>query len=203
MLRWIFALLLIPFLDAVILAVVVSQTTYIGWVGMVLLVVLTGLVGMLLVRAEGRRTIRKMQRSLAEGKPPTNELLDGGLLIAAGAFLLTPGLVTDLIGFLLVIPLTRIPIRAGLKRFVIVPYADKKTGGFASGQVWTIGFPDEGMARGGQGSSSETGTYDLGVDDYTVDDGTDDESYTIDFGDERTSDLSDESDDDGDDHPTR
>ncbi|WP_440771855.1 FxsA family protein [Natronorubrum sp. DTA28] len=203
MLRWIFALLLIPFLDAVILAVVVSQTTYIGWVGMVLLVVLTGLIGMLLVRAEGRRTIRKMQRSLAEGKPPTNELLDGGLLIAAGAFLLTPGLITDLIGFMLVIPLTRIPIRAGLKRFVIVPYADKKTGGFTSGQVWTFGFPDEGMAREGHGASSENGTYDLGADDYSVDDGTDGESYTIDFGDERTSDLSDESDDDAGDHPTR
>ncbi|WP_436347102.1 FxsA family protein [Natronorubrum sp. FCH18a] len=203
MLRWIFALLLIPFLDAVILAVVVSQTTYIGWVGMVLLVVLTGLVGMLLVRAEGRRTIRKMQRSLAEGKPPTNELLDGGLLIAAGAFLLTPGLVTDLIGFMLVIPLTRIPIRAGLKRFVIVPYADKKTGGFASGQVWTFGFPDEGMARDGQNESTDSGTYDLGADDYSVDDGTDGTSYTIDLGDERTSDMSDESEDDGGDHPAR
>ncbi|MXV60947.1 membrane protein FxsA [Natronorubrum sp. JWXQ-INN-674] len=198
MLRWIAALLLIPFLDAVILAVVVSQTTYIGWVGMVLLVVLTGLVGMLLVRAEGRRTIRKMQRSLAQGKPPTNELLDGGLLIAAGAFLLTPGLVTDLIGFLLVIPPTRIPIRAGLKRYVIVPYADKKTGGFASGQVWTFGFPDEGMGRARDDSQSEStdgGTYDLGADDYTVDAERSEDSYTIDFEDDRLSDQSDERDD--------
>lgn len=142
MLRWILALLLIPFLDAVLLGVLVTQFGAFTWVGMVLLVVLTGLVGMLLVRAEGRRTIGKMQRTLAEGKPPTNELLDGGLLIAAGAFLLTPGLVTDAIGFLLAVPLTRIPIRAALKRFVIIPYADKKTGGFASGNVWTFGFPD-------------------------------------------------------------
>ncbi|QSX01079.1 FxsA family protein [Haloterrigena alkaliphila] len=195
MLRWIFALLLIPFLDAVILAVVVSQTTYIGWVGMVLLVVLTGLVGMLLVRAEGRRTIGKMQRSLAEGKPPTNELLDGGLLIAAGALLLTPGLVTDAIGFLLVIPLTRIPIRAALKRFVIVPYADKKTGGFASGNVWTFGFPNEEATRDRQSESTDGGTYDLGADDYTVDDAGGD-GYTIDFGDERTSDIDEPDDDD-------
>ncbi|MFA9425945.1 FxsA family protein [Natronorubrum sp. A-ect3] len=197
MLRWIFALLLIPFLDAVILAIVVSQTTYIGWVGMVLLVVLTGLVGMLLVRAEGRRTIRKMQRSMAQGKPPTNELLDGGLLIAAGAFLLTPGLVTDIIGFLLVVPLTRLPIRAALKRFVIVPYADKKTGGFASGKVWTFGFPDEGMAREStQTSSADGGTYDLGADDYSVDANNGEESYTIDFGNESTTDeLDDDTDD--------
>ncbi len=186
MLRWLLALLLIPFLDAVLLAVVVTQFDFITWVGMILLVVLTGLVGMLLVRAEGRRTIRKMQRSLAQGKPPTNELLDGGLLIAAGAFLLTPGLVTDLIGFLLVFPVTRIPIRAGLKRFVIVPYANKKTDGFASGQVWTIGFPsgdatDSGTA-GGNANTTEGGTYDLSEDAYTVED--DDDTYTIDFGEE-------------------
>ncbi|WP_121743705.1 FxsA family protein [Natronorubrum halophilum] len=198
MLRWIFALLLIPFLDAVILAVVVSQTSYLGWVGMVLLVVLTGLVGMLLVRAEGRRTIRKMQRSMAQGKPPTDELLDGGLLIAAGAFLLTPGLVTDAIGFLLVIPLTRIPIRAALKRFVIIPYADKKTGGFASGQVWTFGFPDGGVARDGGSEPTDGGTYDLGADDYTVDADRSEDSYSIDFGNERTSDRADETDEDDD-----
>lgn len=185
MLRWILALLLIPFLDAILLGFV--ATAYIGWVPMVLLVVLTGLVGMLLVRAEGRRTIGKMQRSLAEGRPPTNELLDGGFLIASGAFLLTPGLVTDLIGFLLVVPVTRVPIRAALKRYVIVPYADKKAGGFASGNVWTFGFPggsadeDEARARWSDG-----GTYDLGEDDYSVDS---DESYTIEFGDERTDDA--------------
>ncbi|ADB59390.1 FxsA cytoplasmic membrane protein [Haloterrigena turkmenica DSM 5511] len=198
MLRWILALLLIPFLDAVLLGVLVTQFGAFTWVGMVLLVVLTGLVGMLLVRAEGRRTIGKMQRTLAEGKPPTNELLDGGLLIAAGAFLLTPGLVTDAIGFLLAVPLTRIPIRAALKRFVIIPYADKKTGGFASGNVWTFGFPDEGPARSGDSGSGSTdgGTYDLGAGDYTVDDSDDGDSYTIDFGDERTSDSGDDLDDD-------
>ncbi|QCS43945.1 FxsA family protein [Natrinema versiforme] len=195
MLRWIFALLLIPFLDAVLLAVVVTQFGFLSWVGMILLVVLTGLIGMLLVRAEGRRTIRKMQRSMAEGKPPTNELLDGGLLIAAGAFLLTPGLVTDAIGFLLAVPITRIPIRAVLKRYVIVPYADKKTGGFASGQVWTFGFPNEG-ASGGETASSGGETYDLGDDAYTVDGEGSEDAYTIDFGDERTDDADDERDDD-------
>jgi len=192
MLRWILALLLIPFLDAVLLAVIVTQFGFVNWVGMVLLVVLTGLVGMLLVRAEGRRTIRKMQRSMSQGKPPTNELLDGGLLIAAVAFLLTPGLVTDLIGFLLAVPLTRIPIRAALKRFVIVPYADKKTGGFASGGVWTFGFPDDGTARE-QSEPTDGGTYDLGDDDYTVD--STEDSYTIEFGDDGTDD-GDERDDD-------
>ncbi len=188
MLRWLLALLLIPFLDAVLLAIIVSQTPWFSWVAMVLLVVLTGLVGMLLVRAEGRRTIRKIQRSLERGEPPTNQLLDGALLIAAGAFLLTPGLVTDLIGFLLVLPPTRIPIRAGIKRFVVVPYVDKKTGGFASGTVWTFGFPDD-VTRGSAestdgGARRNASTYDLSEDDYTVESDDGEDSYRIEFGDD-------------------
>lgn len=185
MLRWLLVLLLIPFLDAVVLAIVVSQTPWLGWVGMVLLVVLTGLVGMLLVRAEGRRTIRKMQRSLVEGRPPTNQLLDGALLIAAGAFLLTPGLVTDVVGFLLVVPPTRIPIRMAIKRFVVVPYADKKTGGFASGTVWTYGFPDDAQGSGESATGHPSGgTYDLSEDAYTVESDADDDTYTVEFGDD-------------------
>jgi len=187
MLRWLFVLLLIPFLDAVVLAIFVSQTPMIGWVGMVLLVVLTGLIGMLLVRAEGRRTIRKIQRALEQGKPPTNELLDGALLIAAGAFLLTPGLVTDFIGFLLVIPPTRIPIRAALKRFIVVPYIDKRTDGLASGAVWTFGFPDEGVGAGtGAGAGSGTnGTQTQSARESTTDrtDEFAEDAYTVNFRD--------------------
>ena len=185
MLRWLFVLLLIPFLDAVVLAIFVSQTPMIGWVGMVLLVVLTGLIGMLLVRAEGRRTIRKIQRALEQGKPPTNELLDGALLIAAGAFLLTPGLVTDFIGFLLVLPPTRIPIRAALKRFIVVPYIDKRTDGLASGAVWTFGFPDEGVGAGAGAGAGANGTQTQSTQDSTTDrtDEFAEDAYTVNFRD--------------------
>lgn len=137
--RYVIALLLlIPLADALFLVVVAD---YLGWQLTVALVVLTAILGMLLVRAEGRHTLQRIQRKLGQGSPPTDELLDGALLIAAGAFLLTPGLVTDTIGFLLALPLTRVPLRAGLKRFVVVPYVDKRTGGFATGNVWVGGFP--------------------------------------------------------------
>jgi UPF0716 protein FxsA len=111
---------------------------------------------MLLVRAEGRHTMRKIQQKVAQGETPTDELLDGALLLVAGAFLLTPGLVTDAIGFLLVIPLTRYPIRIVLKKWVVVPYADKKTGGFASGNVYIGGFPNESMGPDGPGPGGST-----------------------------------------------
>jgi len=140
MLRYIALLLLIPLLDALFLVVLVP---FLGWQLVVLLVVLTALLGLLLVRLESRHTLVKIQRKAARGEPPTNELIDGGLLIAAGAFLLTPGLLTDLIGFLIVIPLTRYPIRWVLKKRVIVPFLDSKTGGMTTGQVYIGGFPNE------------------------------------------------------------
>lgn len=138
-------LLLIPLADSLVLVALASFVF--SWELMVLLVVLTGLVGMLLVRAEGRNTIRRFQQKLATGDLPANELMDGGLLIAAGAFLLTPGLVTDAIGFLLAVPVTRYPIRAALKRYVVVPYLDKRAEGFVTGDVWTYGFPQDEAGR--------------------------------------------------------
>lgn len=139
--RVLVVLLLIPLLDALFLVVVAD---FLGWQLTVLLVVLTALVGMMLVKAEGTRTLRRLQRNVAAGRSPTNALLDGGFLIAAGAFLLTPGLVTDAIGFLLVLPPSRIVIRTVIKRLIIIPYIERKTGGFVSGEVYSMGFPQEG-----------------------------------------------------------
>ncbi|WP_435359146.1 FxsA family protein [Haloarchaeobius sp. DFWS5] len=183
-LRYIGLLLIIPTLDA---ALLLAMTLFLPEVTAVIaaaLVVLTALIGMLLVRAEGRRTLRKIQRQLASGQVPTNELMDGGLLIAAGAFFLTPGFVTDFVALLLTIPITRMPIRAVLKKYIVTPYLDKQTGGIASGKVWTVGFPGgefgQGAGDGGNGpmggmnGSSSSGsnsddTVDLGEDSYRID----------------------------------
>ncbi len=140
-------LLVVPLADALFLVFVATR---LGWPMTVGLVVLTAILGMLLLRAEGRATLARVQRKLARGEPPTDELLDGGLLIAAGAFLLTPGLVTDALGFLLALPLTRVPIRMAVKRYVVVPYIDSETGGFATGNVYIGGFPG-GDATGSDG----------------------------------------------------
>ena len=166
MLRLIGLLLLIPLIDALLLVV---ATAYLGWQLVVLLVVLTALVGLLLVRVEGRHTLAKIQRKVARGEAPTDELIDGGLLIAAGAFLLTPGLVTDAVGFLVVVPITRYPIRVALKQWVITPYADKKTGGFATGNVYIGGFPGDGVPdeRGAPGQQSGSDGPDDGFDNAT------------------------------------
>lgn len=158
-------LLLVPLVDALLLVVWASL---LSWPLIVLVVVLTALVGMLLVRAEGRHTIRKIQHKLAVGEPPTDELVDGALLIAAGAFLLTPGLVTDAVGFLLAIPLTRWPIRTFLKGR-LSGYVDVRSGGFASGDVYTAGFPFGQDDVPNQGGDPTDDTFDVDPDAYNID----------------------------------
>ena len=175
-LRVIGVLLLIPLLDAMLLAVLATQFP-LTWI--VALVVLTALIGMLLVRAEGRHTLAKIQRKTATGELPTDELVDGGLLLVAGALFLTPGLVTDLVALLFTLPPTRYPVRVFVKKYVITPYVDAKTGGFASGNVYIGGFPNGDDPAGAPGTGGSDGpddspdgdTVDMGSDEYrTVDD---------------------------------
>jgi UPF0716 protein FxsA len=185
-LRYLPLVLLIPLVDAIILVVTgLALQSVVGVLAsaviVVSVVVLTGLVGGLLVRAEGRKTIRRFREQLSKAQIPTDELLDGGFLIAAGAFLLTPGLVTDLIGFLFTLPPSRVPIRTALKKYVIVPYLDERTDGFVTGTVYTGGFPEEdgdGPAgspfgpdgAGPDGFDGEGQTaYDLDPESYDID----------------------------------
>lgn len=182
MYRYLAALLLVPLVDALLLVVVATQ---IGAPLTVLLVVLTALLGMLLVRAEGRHTLRRIQRKLAQGELPTDELLDGGLLLIAGALTLTPGVVTDVLGILLVVPFTRIPIRALVRDYVVVPYLDGKSGGFATGNVYIGGFPfdDDGEGPpGGAGFGPGGGFGGGGASDEPID--VESEAYDVHFEDD-------------------
>jgi UPF0716 protein FxsA len=80
----------------------------------ILLVVGTGVVGAYLARLEGWRTLRQMQDNLHNGIAPTGGLIDAALILGAGLLLITPGIVTDMVGFGLLFP----PSRAGLKRAI-------------------------------------------------------------------------------------
>jgi UPF0716 protein FxsA len=178
-LRLIGVLLLVPLLDLMLLVVVAG---YIGLPATVAIVVLTALIGLLLVRAEGRHTLRRIQEKLATGKPPTDELVDGALLLVAGALFLTPGLVTDAVALLFALPPTRYPVRVAIKKYVVTPYVDAKTGGFASGNVYVGGFPggEDGAAGGAEGFGGDVGpgdggaTVDIGDDEYRVEDDRED-----------------------------
>ena len=73
----------------------------------VLLVIGTAMIGAYLVRLEGLNIMTRFQKNMNEGIFPAEEIFDGAMVLVSGALLLTPGLVTDIFGFLLVFPPSR------------------------------------------------------------------------------------------------
>ena len=82
------------------------------------LILLTGIAGAYLARTQGSDTVRKIQLSLERGEMPTEELLDGAMILAGGLTLLTPGFCTDLMGFCLLIPTTRRVIKRWARQWM-------------------------------------------------------------------------------------
>ncbi len=94
-------LVAVPLLELWLLIEIGSR---IGALTTVALVVLTAVLGAALLRWQGFETLRRAQEALARGVPPAVELVEGALLVVAGAFLLTPGFLTDAVGFALLVP---------------------------------------------------------------------------------------------------
>jgi UPF0716 protein FxsA len=82
----------------------------------VLLLAADSVIGSLLLRSQGRRVWARFRETLQRGELPHREVVDGVLVIFGGAFLITPGFLTDILGFLLLIPPTRSLFRRGLQR---------------------------------------------------------------------------------------
>ena len=78
------------------------------------LVIVTGVVGAWLARQQGLRCWREVQRQMSQGQLPAEPLLDGLMILVAGALLLTPGVLTDALGFALLLP----PIRRRVRRYL-------------------------------------------------------------------------------------
>jgi UPF0716 protein FxsA len=98
------------------LYVILKVGDAIGAVPTVLLLAADSVLGSLLLRSQGRRVWRRFREALAAGRMPHREVIDGVLVIFGGAFLITPGFITDVIGVLLLIPPTRYLIRRQLVR---------------------------------------------------------------------------------------
>ena len=75
----------------------------------------TGFLGAYLVRNEGRRVMQRIRTDVERMKVPADAVLDGMLILVSGAFLLTPGFLTDIAGFLLLVPPVRVPIKRWAK----------------------------------------------------------------------------------------
>jgi|TARA_B100002003_G_scaffold238399_1_gene256584 UPF0716 protein FxsA len=86
-----------------------------GAITSILLVIFTGILGAYLAKMEGLRTLFRLQETLREGGMPGEELLDALLIALAGLVLITPGFITDAVGFLLLVPFTRMLVKNWLK----------------------------------------------------------------------------------------
>jgi len=89
--------------------------TRIGALPTILIVLLTGVVGAFLAKLQGLHVWMEIQREMAQGRFPGDQLIDALLVLAAGLTLVTPGIITDILGFLILIPVTRLPVRNLLK----------------------------------------------------------------------------------------
>lgn len=100
------------------LGILIEIGSHIGVLNTITLVILTAVVGAYMVRQEGLGVLYRIQKNMNEGQFPADELINGAMILLAGALLLTPGVFTDIIGFLMVFPTSRNFIRKFITRYL-------------------------------------------------------------------------------------
>ncbi len=153
------AFLVVPILE---LYVFVQVSDAIGFLPTVFWIVAVSVIGAWLVKREGLGALGRANAQVARGEVPTNALVDGILILFAGALMLTPGFLTDAVGVLLLAPPSRAVIRGGLKsRFrrhgpIVV------TRGFASGPGGGPFGPGRDPAGRGPGTVWDADSWESG-----------------------------------------
>ena len=98
------------------LAVLVAVGHAIGVLATIALLILASLIGAVLLRHEGARTLRAFVEAVRTRRPPHREVVDGMLIAAAGVLIVLPGFVSDVLGLLLLLPPTRTLVRNRMLR---------------------------------------------------------------------------------------
>ncbi len=127
--------LIVPLIEIYLLLVVGS---IIGPLPTIAMVVFTAILGAWLLRIEGFHTWFRLQQSLAQGKIPALEIVEGPILLVGGALLLTPGFCTDFIGLLCLLPTTRRKIARYVLNKWLIPRISAGPGGFGERGARTI-----------------------------------------------------------------
>ncbi len=115
--------------------VIIQVGQAIGALWTILLLIVDSIIGARLLSWQGRRAWLRFQETLAAGRVPHREVMDGVLIIVGGAFLLTPGFITDVIGLALLIPPSRGVVRRVLARAIVL----RRFRRFARVATWTPG----------------------------------------------------------------
>ena len=133
-------LLLIPLAEIGTFIVVGGE---IGVFWTLAMVFATAVLGTILLRVQGLGLMNKIQREMAEGRVPGRELVHGVMIMIAGVLLLTPGFITDTIGFLLFVP----AIRDAGWRLVKNRISQVSVNGFAQGGFAQGGFTESNFSQ--------------------------------------------------------
>ncbi|MFT4731948.1 MAG: UPF0716 protein FxsA [Gammaproteobacteria bacterium] len=151
---------ILPILEIMLL---INVSDNIGGWNTFAIVLITAFFGAYFVRREGANTLRDVQLKMAQGQMPGKELSEGLLLLVAGVLLVTPGFITDVVGLLFTIPVTRTPIAAALVTSFLK--SSKVQGGFSFHQQ---GTNDSASAKPGQ-YSEQGSVFDADYEDRTND----------------------------------
>src|SRR3978361_611942 len=103
------------------LAVIIQVGEQIGVWWTIAILIIDSVLGAMLMRSQGRIAWRRFNEALQAARPPAREVLDGVLVIFGGAFLLTPGFISDIFGLVFLLP----PPRAVVRRILVRRYADR------------------------------------------------------------------------------
>ena len=138
--------LLFTLLPALELYLLLQIGAVVGPMNTVLIILITGMVGAWLAKREGLAVVTQLAREVEKGMPPATRVVEGFLVLAGGLLLVTPGVVTDIAGFSLIVPLTRqalapLVLDAVKQRVTVRTFDPQGPGMDTSQQEWTDG-PD-------------------------------------------------------------
>lgn len=137
-------LLLFIVLPAVELALLIEIGQRLGTAATLSLIVVTGLVGASLARREGLRVLSQVRSELDAGVVPGDALVDGLMILVAGALLVTPGILTDFTGFLCLIPAFRGFVKTQLRK----RFEEAVASGQVRVEMHGLGMPPRGPGSG-------------------------------------------------------
>ena len=119
-------LVLFIVVPAVELALLIELGSRIGTLATIGLIVVTGVVGAGLARRQGVGVLRSLQEETARGRLPAESLVDGVFILVAGALLVTPGVLTDAVGLLCLVPAFRAVAKRWMRRWLEKAVAERR-----------------------------------------------------------------------------
>ena len=115
LIRLILLFTVIPLIELYLL---IQVGRYLGSFQTIMIVLITGIIGGLLARSQGLSVQKQIRLDLHKGIIPTDSLIDGCFILIAGALLITPGMITDIFGFVLMVPFFRGWLKKRLKEIL-------------------------------------------------------------------------------------